>query len=123
RIRSAVGVPPGSFVTSTLGMRSASLRSCVVFPEPSIPSSVMNTETVFQPAKIMLAHQFLEHVVARQKSKPFAKPRSTPQARELPLVREAAGLELVDAEEVAELGVFAVEDRSRFADCVLAPGE
>ena len=44
RMRSAIGVPPGSFVvTRAFGIRSASLRTCVDFPEPSIPSNVMNT--------------------------------------------------------------------------------
>src|SRR5947209_9957727 len=43
RMRSPIGVPPGSFVTSADGSCPASRRSCVVFPEPSIPSNVMNT--------------------------------------------------------------------------------
>jgi len=41
-MRSAVGVPPGSLVITGSRKRSATRRNCVVLPEPSIPSKVMN---------------------------------------------------------------------------------
>src|SRR5438093_13029299 len=146
-MRSATTVPPGSLVTRTFGIRSASFRSCVVFPEPSIPSSGMNMvarllgcwvawllkaqqpsnlatqQPVLQPAKIMLAHQFLEDIIVCQKTKSLAQPGATAEPRELVLIGEHARLELVHAEEVAELGMLAIENRSRFADCVLPPRE
>src|SRR5437867_12229372 len=110
RMRSATGVPPGSLVTRTFGIRSASFRSCVVLPEPSMPSRVMNTQPVFQAAKIMLAHQLLEHIIVRQETKSLAEPGATAQASELALVGQSARLELVHAQEVAELGMLAIED-------------
>src|SRR3954452_5930611 len=46
RIRMPTSVPPGSCVSTTLyslfRSRSARSRICVVFPEPSQPSKVMN---------------------------------------------------------------------------------
>src|SRR3954447_19987874 len=44
RIRSAASVPPGSRISSVSGpSASASSFACVLFPEPSIPSSETNT--------------------------------------------------------------------------------
>src|SRR5207249_654375 len=78
RMRSAVGVPPGSLVARAFGIRSASLRSCVDFPEPSMPSRVMNmlAQPIPQPHQVMLTHQLLEDIVPRQESKPFAEARA-----------------------------------------------
>src|SRR5437588_3932633 len=101
RILSAVGVPPGSFVSSTSGIRSASLRSCVVLPEPSIPSRVI--KTISQPAKVVLAHQFLKYVVARQEPKAFAEAGAAAEAGELAFVGKPARFELVHPEKMSEL--------------------
>src|SRR3954452_24352946 len=143
RMRSASGVPPGSFVMTAPGMRSASRRSCVDFPEPSIPSNVMNMgfvnsilrvakrpsgsrllpKPIPQSPQVMLAHQRLENSIRRQHTKPFAEPRAAAEVREPSLVRERPRFELVDAEEARQFGMLAVEDRAGTADRVLPPRE
>src|SRR5260370_29593565 len=123
-MRPAVGVPPGSFVTIAFGIRSASLLTCVDFPEPSIPSSVMNiSQTVPQPHQIVFTHQFLENMIVREKPKSFAETRAAAQSRKLTGVGQTARIELVNAEEVSELRVLAIENRARLSNRVLPPRE
>src|SRR5207248_1703304 len=88
-----------------------------------MPSRVMNTEPIFQPPKIVLSHQSFKDVVGRQNAKPLTESRPAPKPLELLRVGEAPRIELVHAEEVAELGMFPIENRSRFADGVLPPGK
>src|SRR5947207_9800032 len=150
RMRSASGVPPGSFVTTTFFPRSRNVAarrlSWVVLPEPSMPSNVMNigarfywerrrprrlvrgrparpaasrrlpgrrgrrrSESVAESAQVMLAHQRLEHLRPCEQAEALAEVGAAAQFGERALVGERSLRQLVHAEEVAELGVLAVE--------------
>src|SRR5262245_30780116 len=122
-MRSAVGVPPGSFVITGLSSIAATLRSCVVLPEPSMPSNVMNmsVQSVADAAKVVLPHQPLNNSVPRHLPQPLPPLRAPGQPYQLVV---AGGRSfVVHAEEVPELGVLAVEDRAGLADRVLPPRE
>src|SRR5688500_5061697 len=129
RLGSDIGVPPASFVITQARPCSRNHAPtrwiCVDLPGPSGPSNVMNIrrQSVLEAAQVMLAHQRLEDLLAREQAKAFAEARFAPQLRELRFVREGARGELVDAEEVSELGMLLVEDCARLADGVLPPRE
>src|SRR5688500_839847 len=71
----------------------------------------------------MSAHERLEEGRSREEAEPFTETCSAPQLGQLRFIGERARLELVDAEEVSELGMLLVENRARLADRVLTPRE
>ena len=77
-----------------------------------MPSNVMNTQPIFQPAQVMLAHQLLKNMIAREKTKSLAETRPAAEARKLSLVGKKSRVELVDAEKMSELGMLAIKNRA-----------
>src|ERR1051325_9728149 len=137
-MRSAVGVPPGSFVTSgfvviEFSSSAATRRSCVVLPQPSLPSKGMNMvagllgrrvpsnlatlQPFAQSPQVMLPHQSLEHILARQPPQALAPLRALGHPGQL--LGGCRGRRILRAAGVAEVGMLAVEDRARLAPRVL----
>src|SRR5207253_9582835 len=71
----------------------------------------------------MFAHELLENLRTGQKSKTFAEERAATEAMKAGFVGQCAGLQFLHTEKIGQLRMFAIEDRSRFADRALASGE
>ena len=97
RMRSEIGVQPGSFVITHSRLASfilaPTLWICVDFAEPSGPSNVMNidrsltrsvvhaaetAQPILKPAQVMLAHECLEERRPCEEAEPFAESRAAP---------------------------------------------
>src|SRR5258708_1479690 len=96
--------------------RKLTLRDCVAKGSPrsswSKTVSLGGCEAVSQSLEVVLAHEGLEHLIPGQEAEALAHPCAAPQALQASLRRHRPGRQFVNAEEVAELGMLAIEDGS-----------